>query len=150
MCTGSMDGGVGCIPMLHYIKSHQQQTSTSSSSSSSCSSEAMTSLLTLLGAVLCSLTVSSEVLPQADFNIHEVRGRVSFVYVHAAILYVWWWKEQHGTIYSIVAQMNCKNNFINLTCISLLVCDSCPYHQLIGIMMVRFKKMFFLKSVTHF
>ncbi|XP_013876073.1 lipocalin [Austrofundulus limnaeus] len=35
----------------------------------------MTSLLTLLGAVLCSLAVSSEVLPQADFNIQGMSGK---------------------------------------------------------------------------
>ncbi|KAM4544501.1 lipocalin [Odontesthes bonariensis] len=35
----------------------------------------MTSLLTLLGAVLCSLTVSSEVLPQADFNLQLMAGK---------------------------------------------------------------------------
>ncbi|XP_017273638.1 lipocalin [Kryptolebias marmoratus] len=35
----------------------------------------MTSLLTLLAAVLCSLSVSSEVLPQADFDIQGMAGK---------------------------------------------------------------------------
>ncbi|CAK6953791.1 lipocalin-like isoform X2 [Scomber scombrus] len=38
-------------------------------------SEAMTLLLTVLGAVLCSLTVSSEVMPQRDFNIQGMGGK---------------------------------------------------------------------------
>lgn len=33
----------------------------------------MTLLLTVLGAVLCSMTASSEVVPQADFNVQGVR-----------------------------------------------------------------------------
>lgn len=33
----------------------------------------MTLLLTVLGAVLCSLMVSSEIVPQADFNSQQVR-----------------------------------------------------------------------------
>ncbi|XP_034406250.1 lipocalin [Cyclopterus lumpus] len=32
-------------------------------------------LLTLLGALLCSLTVSSEVVPQADFNLQGMAGK---------------------------------------------------------------------------
>ena len=32
----------------------------------------MTLLLTVLGAMLCSLTVSSEVIPQSDFNVQGV------------------------------------------------------------------------------
>lgn len=35
----------------------------------------MTLLLRLLGAVLCSLVVSSEVVPQADFNLQAVAGK---------------------------------------------------------------------------
>ncbi|XP_041863625.1 lipocalin [Melanotaenia boesemani] len=35
----------------------------------------MTSVLILLGAMLCSLTVSSEVLPQADFNVEGMAGK---------------------------------------------------------------------------
>lgn len=35
----------------------------------------MTSLLTLLGAVLCSLAVSSEVNPPADFNLQGMAGK---------------------------------------------------------------------------
>ncbi|XP_004076404.1 lipocalin [Oryzias latipes] len=35
----------------------------------------MTSVLILLGAVLCSLSVSSEVVPQADFNLQEMAGK---------------------------------------------------------------------------
>uniref|UniRef100_A0A3B4Z8X5 Lipocalin-like n=1 Tax=Stegastes partitus TaxID=144197 RepID=A0A3B4Z8X5_9TELE len=35
----------------------------------------MTSLLTLLGAVLCSLAVSSEVIPPADFNLQAMAGK---------------------------------------------------------------------------
>uniref|UniRef100_A0A3Q0QX08 Zgc:153704 n=1 Tax=Amphilophus citrinellus TaxID=61819 RepID=A0A3Q0QX08_AMPCI len=35
---------------------------------------AMASLLTLLGAVLCSLMVSSEVVPQADFDLQAMAG----------------------------------------------------------------------------
>ncbi|KAF1378630.1 hypothetical protein PFLUV_G00192530 [Perca fluviatilis] len=35
----------------------------------------MTLLLPVLGAVLCSLTVSSEVVPQADFNIQGMAGK---------------------------------------------------------------------------
>uniref|UniRef100_A0A8D0AD32 Zgc:153704 n=1 Tax=Sander lucioperca TaxID=283035 RepID=A0A8D0AD32_SANLU len=35
----------------------------------------MTLLLAVLGAVLCSLTVSSEVVPQADFNIQGMAGK---------------------------------------------------------------------------
>uniref|UniRef100_A0A3P8UFX4 Zgc:153704 n=1 Tax=Amphiprion percula TaxID=161767 RepID=A0A3P8UFX4_AMPPE len=35
----------------------------------------MTSLLTLLGAVLCSLAVSSEVIPPADFNLQGMSGK---------------------------------------------------------------------------
>ncbi|XP_024118832.1 lipocalin [Oryzias melastigma] len=35
----------------------------------------MNSVLILLGAVLCSLTVSSEVVPQADFNLQEMAGK---------------------------------------------------------------------------
>uniref|UniRef100_A0A3Q0QW55 Zgc:153704 n=1 Tax=Amphilophus citrinellus TaxID=61819 RepID=A0A3Q0QW55_AMPCI len=36
---------------------------------------AMASLLTLLGAVLCSLMVSSEVVPQADFDLQALAGK---------------------------------------------------------------------------
>uniref|UniRef100_A0A3Q1K3V9 Lipocalin/cytosolic fatty-acid binding domain-containing protein n=1 Tax=Anabas testudineus TaxID=64144 RepID=A0A3Q1K3V9_ANATE len=35
----------------------------------------MTLLLTVLGAVLCSLMVSSEIVPQADFNSQQVAGK---------------------------------------------------------------------------
>ncbi|XP_018547251.1 lipocalin-like isoform X1 [Lates calcarifer] len=35
----------------------------------------MTLLLTVLGAVLCSLTVSSEVMPQADFDAQGMAGK---------------------------------------------------------------------------
>ncbi|XP_030602867.1 lipocalin-like [Archocentrus centrarchus] len=35
----------------------------------------MASLLTLLGAVLCSLMVSSEVVPQADFDLQAMAGQ---------------------------------------------------------------------------
>lgn len=35
----------------------------------------MTLLLTVLGALLCSLTVSSEIMPQADFNLQAVSGK---------------------------------------------------------------------------
>nr|XP_046266832.1 lipocalin-like [Scatophagus argus] len=35
----------------------------------------MTLLLTLLGAVLCSFSVSSEILPQADFNLQATAGK---------------------------------------------------------------------------
>uniref|UniRef100_A0A3Q0QWC0 Zgc:153704 n=1 Tax=Amphilophus citrinellus TaxID=61819 RepID=A0A3Q0QWC0_AMPCI len=35
----------------------------------------MASLLTLLGAVLCSLMVSSEVVPQADFDLQALAGK---------------------------------------------------------------------------
>ncbi|KAI3373614.1 hypothetical protein L3Q82_022212, partial [Scortum barcoo] len=41
----------------------------------SCSSVAMTLLLTVLGAVLCCFTVSSEVAPQADFNLQAMAGK---------------------------------------------------------------------------
>uniref|UniRef100_UPI0037E98D38 lipocalin-like n=1 Tax=Semicossyphus pulcher TaxID=241346 RepID=UPI0037E98D38 len=37
--------------------------------------DSMTLLLTLLGAVLCTMTVSSEVLPQADFNVQGMAGK---------------------------------------------------------------------------
>ncbi|KAM6907591.1 lipocalin [Xenentodon cancila] len=35
----------------------------------------MTSVLTLLGAVLCALSVSAEVLPQTDFNLQGMAGK---------------------------------------------------------------------------
>lgn len=43
------------------------------------SSAAMHLLLTLLGAVLSSLMVSSEVQPQADFNVQAVRQMATLV-----------------------------------------------------------------------
>ncbi|KAG7217327.1 hypothetical protein INR49_027871 [Caranx melampygus] len=35
----------------------------------------MTLLLTVLGALLCSLAVSSEIMPQADFNLQAMAGK---------------------------------------------------------------------------
>lgn len=53
------------------------------------SSAAMHLLLTLLGAVLSSLMVSSEVQPQADFNVQAVRQMATLVCFILQYLFLW-------------------------------------------------------------
>lgn len=101
-CSGGFCGcGSMCVwgnLTLHYIKGCQaelqQQTSRSSSRTllhcHFCDwSVAMTLLLTVLGAVLCSLTVSSELVPQADFNLQGVRHITGWNFI------MFWFKSQY-------------------------------------------------------
>lgn len=45
-------------------------------------------LLTLLGAVLSSLMVSSEVQPQADFDVQAVRQMATLVFISMIIVFI--------------------------------------------------------------
>uniref|UniRef100_A0A669CKA0 Zgc:153704 n=1 Tax=Oreochromis niloticus TaxID=8128 RepID=A0A669CKA0_ORENI len=55
------------------------------------SSAAMHLLLTLLGAVLSSLMVSSEVQPQADFDVQAVRQMATLVFISMIIIAGKWY-----------------------------------------------------------